>query len=351
MANIEFDKEKIEQYFKAGHPDKDESYINDVFCDNRTENQLKEHLSRQFDEMPKEEETADKNLDHILYKIHYDINTRLTARETSKFPDIIRWALSIAGAILLPLVIYMGIKDYQDASLRKETWVEIKAPAWTRAQFSLPDGTTGWLNSNSSVRYSGNFSLDRQVSLAGEAFFDVYPDKKRPFTVHTPEVNVKVLGTRFNIASYQDEKTTEVVLEEGALVFNDNEMKKSYTMQPNDMVIYNKALKEFTTEVIQPQKYTSWKDGKLVFRNDPLDVVARRLERWYNIEVDLNVGSPEDIRWRATFVDDNLEEVLILLKKSLHINYEIENRDIKPDDTINKKRVILTQKTSYQNKN
>ena len=78
--------------------------------------------------------------------------------------------------------------------MKKETWVEIKAPAWTRAQFSLPDGTTGWLNSNSSVKYNGNFNTDRQVTLTGEAFFDVFKDKKRPFIVNTDEVIVKVLG-------------------------------------------------------------------------------------------------------------------------------------------------------------
>ncbi|TSA38026.1 MAG: FecR family protein [Porphyromonadaceae bacterium] len=345
MANIEFDSEKVEHYFKGEYSGKDESYINEVFCDNSKEKELRKLLSRQFSELRPEEEADGKNLDHILYKIHYDINTRLSIRKAWSFGTISRWALSIAGAILLPLVVFMGIKNHKEASLKKETWVEIKAPAWTRAQFSLPDGTTGWLNSNSSIKYGGNFSTDRQVSLTGEAFFDVYTDKKKPFIVHTPEINVQVLGTRFNIASYQNEKTVEVVLEEGMLVFNDPQMNQSHTMKPNDLVIYNKTLKDFSTEVVQPQKYISWKDGKLVFRNDPLDVIARRLERWYNIDVELNVSSPEKFRWRATFVDDNLEEVLIMLKRSLHVAYKIENREIKPDETLSKKKVILTLRT------
>jgi len=342
---MEFDREKIEHYFKEEHSGKDESYINEVFCDNSNEKELRRLLSRQFSELLPEEESESRNLDHILYKIHYDINTRLATRKVLKFNSIIQWASGIAVAILLPLVIFMGIKNHQEASLKKETWVEIKAPAWTRAQFSLPDGTTGWLNSNSSIKYSGNFSADRQVSLTGEAFFDVYKDKNRPFTVNTPEIKVKVLGTRFNIASYEDEKTVEVVLEEGILVFDDIQTNKSFTMKPNDLVIYNKTLKDFSAEVVLPQKYISWTDGKLVFRNDPLDVIARRLERWYNIDVELNVSSPEDIRWRATFVDDNLEEVLILLKRSLHVDYKIEKRDLKPDETFTKKKVILSLKT------
>ena len=161
--------------------------------------------------------------------------------------------------------------------MKKETWVEIKAPAWTRAQFSLPDGTTGWLNSNSSIKYYGNFNTDRQVTLKGEAFFDVFKDRKRPFIVkHEMKLFVKVLGTRFNIASYENEKNVEVVLEEGKLIFNDKEMNKSYTMKPNDLVIYDKTLKDFSTEVVQPQKYLSWTEGKLVFRNDPLGCYCQK---------------------------------------------------------------------------
>jgi len=341
MANVEFDSEKVERYFSGEDAQTDESYINDLFCDNSKEYQLRKLLSGQFNNLPEEEGTDDKNLDPILYKIHYDINTRLSARKTPKLPVILRWALSMAGAILLPLVIFMGIKNHQEASMRKETWVEIKAPAWTRAQFSLPDGTTGWLNSNSSIKYSGNFSDDRRVSLTGEAFFDVYTDQKRPFIVHTPEINVQVLGTRFNIASWENEQTVEVVLEEGILIFNDNEMKKSFTMKPNDLVVYNKIRKDFSAEVVQPQKYISWKEGRLVFRNDALDVIARRLERWYNVEIELKMDSPEGIRWRATFVDDNLEEVLMLLKRSLHVDYRMVKQDISPDQVIAKKKVII----------
>jgi ferric-dicitrate binding protein FerR (iron transport regulator) len=243
---------------------------------------------------------------------------------------------------MLPLAIFIGVQTYKDAYLKKETWVEIKAPAWTRVQFSLPDGTTGWLNSNSSVKYNGNFITNRQVTLSGEAFFDVFKDKGRPFRVSTNEINVEVLGTRFNIASYEDENNVEVVLEEGKLVFNDKEMNKSYTMNPNDLIVYDKKLMDFSTEVIQPQKYLSWTEGKLVFRNDPLDVIARRLERWYNIDVEVKGSFREDLRLRATFIDESLEEVLALLKRSLAVNYKIEKGSIKTDETYAKKKVIIT---------
>jgi transmembrane sensor len=345
MAEIGFDEEKINRYFIGDYSEKDASYIDEVFCDNNKEKKLKHLLLRQFDELLPEVEEDEKNLDHILYRIHYDINTRLSSRKSWSFDSIIKWTFRIAGVIMLPIVILIGIHMYTETNLKKETWVEIKAPAWTRAQFSLPDGTTGWLNSNSSVKYNGNFITDRQVTLSGEAFFDVFKDKKRPFIVNTPEINVKVLGTRFNIASYENENNVEVVLEEGKLVFNDKEINKSYTMEPNDLVVYDKTLRNFSTKVVHPQKYLSWTEGKLEFRNDPLDVIARRLERWYDVDVEIDGSIPKDHRLRATFIDESLEDVLYILKRIIPIDYRIENPDIKPDETYSKKKVIITLRT------
>ena len=124
----------------------------------------------------------------------------------STFDKVIKWTLRVAGVIIIPLVILIGIRSFNESGFTRQTSVEIKAPAWSRVQFSLPDGTTGWLNSNSSIKYNGNFIADRKIALRGEAFFNIFKDKKRPFMVNTNEVNVNVLGTRFNIASYDNEK-------------------------------------------------------------------------------------------------------------------------------------------------
>lgn len=345
MAGIGFDREKIIRFFRGEYSEADASYVDEVFCDNNCDKELKGLLSRQFAELLPNDDTSSKNLDHILYRINYDINTKYSSERPWSFGNIIKMSFRIAGVIMLPLVIFIAINTHNHTYLKKESWVEIKSPAWTRVKFSLPDGTTGWLNSSSSVKYNGNFTNDRRITLEGEAFFDVMKDEKRPFVVSTNEIVVKALGTRFNIASYSNEKSVEVVLEEGKLLFNDKEMDKSILMKPNDLVTFDKTLKDISTSVVQPHKYMCWTEGKLVFRNDPLDVIARRLERWYNIDVEVNVNSDEDLRWRATFIDEGLEEVLVLLKRSLQINYRIENRDINPDGTFPKKKVVITFKT------
>ena len=342
MAGFGFDSEKLSSYFKGEYSEKDASYVDKVFCDNNKENELRRHLSKQFDELLSEDEVDRKNLDHILYKIHYNINTKLVVRKDRKFTRLLNWSIRIAGIIVLPLAIFWGVKGYLNNNAGKETWVEIKAPAWTRAQFSLPDGTTGWLNSNSSVKYNGNFNSDRQVTLKGEAYFDVFKDKARQFKVNANEIVVKVSGTRFNIASYDNEKNVEVVLEEGKIELNDKGKNNSLIMSPNDLVIYDKTLKNFSTEVVEPQKYLSWTEGKLVFRNDPLDVIARRLERWYNVEVDIDSDKLHDLRLRATFMDESLEQVLYYLQRSLPIDYTIEKGDMSSEEAYSKTKVILS---------
>jgi len=341
MGNIGFDKDTITRFFKGEYSEKDESYVDEVFNDDSKEEELKHLLLRQFYDFLTEDDIEIKNLEHILHRIHFDINTNLPEQKGSLFEKIIKWSFRIAGIIMLPILVFIGIKMFNETNLKKETWVEINAPAWSRVQFSLPDGTIGWLNSSSSMKYNGNFTSDRRIVLKGEAFFDVSEDNDRPFIVSASEISVKVLGTRFNIASYENENNVEVVLEEGELIFNNEVSDKSYTMSPNDLVTYDKINKNFSTKVVEPNKYLSWTEGKLIFRNDPLDVVARRLERWYNIDVEINGYHNGDLRLRATFIDEGLEEVLDLLKRSLQIDYKIESRNIKPDDIYAKKKVIL----------
>jgi len=342
MSERDNHREKLLRIFKGNYSEMDLSDIVTFFSDDKKEGELRCLLSGHFDEFMSGDEDETRNLDHILHKIHFNINSQSPVRSISLIDKICRWSLRIAGILVLPVLIFLGLQTHKQHTEARESWIEIKAPAWTRIQFSLPDGTTGWLNSNSTLRYDGIFISDRKVELSGEAFFDVSPDKKRPFKVDAGEIIVTVLGTRFNLASYDDEGDVEVVLDEGKLLVNGRDTNKTYEMNPNELVRYNKTNGEFISEIIQPQKYISWKEGKLVFRNDPLDIVARRLERWYNIDVEIKGNISQDLRLRATFVEESLDEVLYLLKCSLPLTYTIEERGISGDQTYAKKKVIIT---------
>jgi hypothetical protein len=341
MKGLDAEWEKIRSCFNNDNIDKGNEYLDEIFCDESKADALKSYFHRHFYDFFAEEDLEPKDLDHILYKIHFDINSKYLNRKGNRFNNIVKWTLRIAGLIFLPVLIYIGTEFYRDYISKKEAWVEINSPAWTRTQFRLPDGTVGWLNSNSSVRYKANFLSDRQVNLDGEAFFNVIKKHNKPFIVHTSEINITVLGTRFNVSAYSDERNVEVVLEEGRLLFSDYDMKYPQILSPNDLLVYNKDLKSITSEVVKPKKYLAWTEGSLVFRNDPIDVVARRLGRWYNVDVELKKDIDSSLRLRATFVDEGLEEVMKILKLSLPVDFKIEAAAISSDSIYSKKKVII----------
>jgi len=201
------------------------------------------------------------------------------------------------------------------------------------------------LNSSSSVKYRGDFNKDRKVTLDGEAFFDVKTNPAKPFEVSTDEIIVTAAGTKFNIASYKNEKDVEVVLEEGSIVFNNLAMTSPVTMNPNELLVYSKSSYKFNTEKVQAEKYLAWTEGKLVFRNDPIDVVARRLGRWYNVDVEVSGNNYEEVRLRATFIDENLEEVLYFLRQALPVDYIMITGEMDTDnETFIKKKIIFTMR-------
>ena len=350
MKEEEIKREVLENYSNGNCTESEASYVENLFNDGSHEKELKKLMSDQFSKLQNEDDEINRErLDCILHTLNYNINEKLAGERSFISTRIVNWALRVAGILVIPLLIYAGWHSYRHLFIEKVAMVEINAPAWTRTQFSLPDGTSGWLNSNSSVSYKGDYLSNREVTLKGEAFFDVRKDVKHPFVVNTHSISVKVLGTRFNIASYCDERHIEVVLEEGKLLFTDNELNNSLLMVPNDLLVYDKYKKKIVSEVVQPKKYLSWTEGILVFRNDPIDVVARRLGRWYNTDVELKSDIDTNLRLRATFVSENLEEVLELLKLSLPIDYSIENSLIRSDSSYTRRKIILSASANPKN--
>lgn len=343
MTEKEFDKERIEKYYNNNYSESEEDYIGKIFNSNECEDKLKSHLLKQFYQIMGENISDQKSLDHILYKVHYNINTNSSpGRKTSLRRTAVNWTLKIAGVLFFAVSVFAGISYFNISKNEKLAWVEIKAPAWSRVQFSLPDGTEGWLNSNSTIKYNAGFFFNREVLLDGEALFQVAKSQSRLFKVKTDEVTVTALGTRFNVSSYNNEKNIEIVLEEGRLCFQTNEKKEFHIMNPDDMLVYNKVNKDINIDEVQSAKYMAWTEGKLIFRNDPIDVIGRRLARWYNIDVEIKGTFNDGRRLRATFKDESLEEVLGLLERSLQVKFRILKRTPLEDDSFAKIKVIIT---------
>lgn len=212
----------------------------------------------------------------------------------------------------------------------------IKIPYGKRFELKLSDGTNVHLNSGSSLRYPVRFveKDKRQVFLDGEAYFDVTKDAKHPFIVSSNDMNVKVLGTKFNVTSYKKDAKTYAVLVEGSIA-------ASSKLEQNDNVILKPGYrayfedKKLKTEVADVRKYVAWVSGELMFIDDSFDVISNKLERKYNVEIINNYKDLDDIVITATFKNENIYQVLKTFQTYEAFDFTINNRTI----TINKPKM------------
>lgn len=152
-------------------------------------------------------------------------------------------------------------------------------------RIELADGSRVWLNAETEFRYPVNFTGDcRRVYLKGEAYFEVAKNTEKPFIVSTAgEVDVKVLGTRFNIASYNDEDEVVTTLAEGSVEVASS--KEVVRIRPNEQLLFDKNLQTFSRRKVDANVYLAWKEGKFIFEDQTLEQIMKQLQRWYEMEV------------------------------------------------------------------
>ncbi|WP_221420312.1 FecR family protein [Fulvivirga sp. M361] len=194
------------------------------------------------------------------------------------------------------------------------------------------DGTQVHLNSGTSLRYPVTFlkNMDRKVSIVGEAYFDVTTDAEHPFIVNAGALNVAVLGTQFNLSSYVEDASTDVVLIEGMVgMYNDQEVvEDALTLTPGLKGSFNKSGKTVVTEPVNTRVYTSWRNGELVFRNTPFKNILKKMERHYNVEIVLENEALGEELFSASFTNKTIEMVLSYFDDIQGIGYKIKDNTL-----------------------
>jgi len=201
----------------------------------------------------------------------------------------------------------------------------------------LPDGTKVWLNAQSTVRYPETFAglAEREVWLEGEAYFDVTEDKQHPFIVHAPEVNIRVLGTAFNVKSYAGDATVETTLVRGKVALEtDGAGGKKIELKPNQQAVFSHTSKDLALAEVETDRFTSWMNGSLVFEDSPVQDVIKALERWYGVTIHLQQESNLQCRLTARIDKESLTETLDLLSSTAGITYTITGTRIEITGTL-----------------
>ncbi len=260
----------------------------------------------------------------------------------------------IAAIILLPLILgtflLFYFKSEKTVSPENVVYHEIFTAYGTRTSLRLADSTLVWLNSGSSLKYPDKFTDNsRVVYLRGEGYFEVDSDTRRPFIVKTSNLTVKCTGTHFDVYDYNSGTEAEVTLVKGKLCVNSNNgFDNGFTseLKPGQHLEYNLATGVQELSASDTYTYIAWKDGRLVFHDEPLSEVLKKVSLIFNVDIELQGKELQEYRYHATFVDESLEEILKLLKLSAPINYTEVARKPLADGTFPKKKIIIFPRTS-----
>ena len=237
----------------------------------------------------------------------------------------------IAAIFLLPIIgaLSMYLYTSQHPLIVEPVWKEHFVPNGKQEHLSLSDGTEVWLNSGSLLLYTENFVGDeRSVYLNGEASFHVTKNPQKPFLVRTKYLETEVLGTLFNVEAYSNSELIKITLEEGKIKVNENEnMEHSFTVNPNEQVVYDPEQGTMTKEVVDASRVLQWKHGYLVFQEASLDHILKTIERRYDVTINYETGKYPGRKFTMRFrPDEGLHQVLEILKEMVpDLHYKIKN--------------------------
>lgn len=218
---------------------------------------------------------------------------------------------------------------YKGTTEEKLVYNTLTIPYGKRFKLQLSDGTIVHLNAGTTLKYPTHFikGKNREVFLTGEAFFKVAKDAKHPFIVNAQNLDIKVLGTAFNVSAYTEDTNTDVVLVEGAVeMFDELEsLNNKKRLQPGDKGIFNRKNSNIETKQVNTGIYTSWVQGELFFRQMPFENIAKKLERHFNVTIIIENKALNQEIFNASFKNEPIENILNYFNKSFDIKYKKEN--------------------------
>ncbi|MEL7585838.1 MAG: FecR domain-containing protein [Prolixibacteraceae bacterium] len=317
--------------------------VKDWFTQTRDDKETESRLFGQWKAFAGTEMADDDSLRSLFARIHYKVLREEKMNEKKR--NLWHWYRQVA-AILIPVITITAVLYFFAGPVFSpgQSWVELSVPEGARIEFMLPDSTSGWLNSGAKLKYPPVFGKHRQVELTGEAFFKVSHRRSSDFTVSVPDMDIRVLGTQFNVSAYADETVSQVVLKEGRIEVSGKAGQFSQVLQQNEKLLYNGESKSFKVTKVDADLYKAWTDGYLVINNEPMAQVEKKLERWYNVEITIRDEKLKGMRFKGTFNGEPLEEVLRFIAMTTPVVYTIERNGYDSKGVLTKRQIIMKLK-------
>ena len=281
---------------------------------------------------------------------HFINNDSLVPAST-KFKKGLFAVVITAIVAILTTAIYLNYNNTPTILAEVHSKSEISTKNGSKTNLVLPDGTKVWLNAGSEMTYDKNYGIKiREVTLNGEAYFDVKKNAEKPFIIHTAKMEIKVLGTAFNVKCYKGEKTFETSLIRGSIEVTLKDRLEKILMKPNEKLIINTEEKEKITAApnkIMPVSTsskpiillsnltiyskdntvveTAWVQNRLVFVSETFEDIALMMERWYGIKIIFTNEMLKKAKFTGSFVKESITEALNAMQLLSPFNYGIIN--------------------------
>jgi ferric-dicitrate binding protein FerR (iron transport regulator) len=287
---------------------------------------------------PQNEVAFDKGLayNRFLYRIkEFNKSEPVIPRNKIIFNKrFIQVAASVAIILVLGSIYFLKILSPSGTS--KDEFYSITVPYGAKSKVTLSDSTKVWLNSGTTIKYS-YIAKDklRKLTLKGEAYFEVAKMKGVPFIVETDRLVVKVLGTKFNVVSYSEDSNINVTLLEGSIALKmDNDKNKEIRLVPNKSATFDKSSNILEVKDVDASMSNQWSQGTIIFDDEKLEQIAHRLEREYNVKIDISNAILIDSRFYGVFSKkQSIKEIFDIITLNNKLHYRISRDSIKVSTT------------------
>ncbi|CDE60071.1 putative anti-sigma factor [Parabacteroides sp. CAG:409] len=242
------------------------------------------------------------------------------------------WSVAAVAIVLLGLITVTAYWQGSRQIQSNFSDIVVEAPLGSKTKLTLPDGSTVWLNAGSKMVYSQGFGVsDRRLAFQGEGYFEVEKNDEMPFLVQTHDVNVTVVGTKFNFRNYPEDEEAVVELLEGKVAL-ENQLKEEAVryLSPNEKMVLHKATGEMDITSAKVKEVTLWTENILLFDEDLLPDIVRELERSYHVQIEIENEDLKQTRFYGQFnqLEQNIYDVLDMLSETGKLKYHEEGKVI-----------------------
>lgn len=244
----------------------------------------------------------------------------------------------VAAVLFIPVLV-LSAYLFMQIGQEKVRMVEVRTNPGVVSTFDLPDGSKVWLNAGSSLKYPKNFWPEcRQVELTGQGYFEVAKNPEKPFIVKVdPAYSVEVLGTRFDVSAYKDDEFVSTTLVEGSVQLNITQAGGGVTHQllkPDERAEFTRVGSKLYITSVNADNNTAWRNGEIIFKNQPMSRVLKALTRHYNVRFDVKDKEVLEAVITARFKDEQLPQVMEYLKLASNVKFKISKPTITADSRL-----------------